>query len=232
MTEPSAPQRFGPTEDLVSRLACGLRPVRRLPSPLLLLGFWTGCCLGVILLALWMLGMRHDLLRDAMGRVDLLHILSAGSVALLSGFAAFQLALPDRDRRWALLPLPAVAAWLATMGLGCVSDVARMGWAGLRPGVSLPCLFFILGLGLPLALGILWLTRHAALLRPAPVAALGGLSAAAFASIGLTLVHELQATAMVLVWHGIAVAAVTAMGALLGPRLMRRAGHADSSRSG
>lgn len=222
----------GPTEQLVSRLACGLKPVRRLPSPLVLLGLWTGFCLAVIVLALWVLGMRRDLLRDAMLRVDLLHILTAGAVALLSGLAAFQLALPDRDRRWALLPLPAVAAWLATMGWGCASDVARMGWAGLRLGVSLPCLFFILGLGLPMALAIMWLTRHAALLRPVPVAALGGLSAAAFASIGLTLVHQLNVTIMVLVWHGLAVVAVTAVGALIGPRLMRRADHVDSSQAG
>lgn len=220
------------TENLVSRLACGLRPVRRLPSPLALLGVWTGFCLGVIGLALWTLGMRHDLLRDPMGRVDLLHILTAGAVALLSGFAAFQLALPDRDRRWALLPLPAVGAWLATMGWGCVSDVERMGWAGLRLGVSLSCLFFILGLGLPMALLIIWLTRHAALLRPLPVAALGCLSAAAFASIGLTLVHQLNVTIMVLVWHGLAVTAVTMVGALIGPRLMRRAEHVDPSQAG
>jgi hypothetical protein len=164
--------------------------------------------------------------------VDLFHILTAGSVALLSGFAAFQLALPDRNRRWALLPLPAVAAWFATMGLGCVSDVARMGWSGLHLGVSLPCLGFIIGLGVPMALGIMWLTRHAALLRPVPVAALGGLSAAAFASIGLTLVHELHVTIMVLVWHGLAVTAVTAVGALLGPQLMRRAEHVEPSQPG
>lgn len=217
-----------PTEDLVSRLACGLKPVRRLPSPLALLGLWSAFCLGVILLALWILGMRHDLLRDPMGRVDLWHILTAGAVALLSGLAAFQLALPDRDRRWALLPLPAVAAWLATMGWGCASDVERMGWSALHLGVSLTCLLFILGLGLPLAVAMIWLTRHAALLRPLPVATLGGLSAAAFASIGLTLVHELRVTIMVLVWHGLAVLAVTAAGALIGPRLMRRADHLDS----
>jgi hypothetical protein len=222
----------GPTEDLVSRLACGLRPVRRLPSPLVLLGLWSVFCLAVILLAIWILGMRHDLRRDEMGRMDLLHILTAGSVALLSGFAAFQLALPDRDRRWALLPLPAVAAWLATMGWGCVTDVARMGWAGLQLSVSLACLGFIIGLGLPMALGIMWLTRHAALLRPVPVATLGGLSAAAFASIGLTLVHQLNVTIMVLVWHGLAVTAVAAAGALIGPRLMRRADHVDPSQAG
>ncbi|WP_421988462.1 NrsF family protein [Roseococcus sp.] len=221
-----------PTEDLVCRLACGLRPVHRLPSPLVLLGLWSGFCVGVILLALWMLGMRHDLLNDPMGRVDVFHIVTAGLVALLSGFAAFQLALPDRDRRWGLLPLPAVAAWFAAMGMGCVSDVERLGWAGLDLGVSLPCLAFIIGLGLPMGLGIMWLTRHAALLRPVPVAALGGLSAAAFASIGLTLVHELNMTIMVLVWHGIAMTTVTAVVALVGPHLMLRAGGGDSSRAG
>jgi hypothetical protein len=221
-----------PTDELVARLARDLRPVRRLPAPLVLLGLWSAGCVAVIVLALWILGMRHDLLRNATGRVDLLHILTAGAVALLSGFAAFQLALPDRDRRWALLPLPAVVAWLATMGWGCAADVARLGWAGLRPDVSLPCLAFILGLGLPMALGMMWLTRHAALLRPVPVATLGGLSAAAFASLGLTLVHELNATIMVLVWHGVAVMAVTALGALAGPQLMRRAEDAAPPRAG
>ncbi|MDB5412499.1 MAG: hypothetical protein JWR10_834, partial [Rubritepida sp.] len=144
-------------------------------------------------------------------------------VALLSGFAAFQLAMPDRDRRWALLPVPAVIAWLAVMGWGCLADAARLGPDGMELTVSYPCLGFIIGLGVPMTAGMVWLTRHAALLRPLPVATLGGLSAAAFASIGLTLVHELNATLMVLVWHGMAVLVVTGLGGMAGPLLMERA---------
>ena len=63
--------------------------------------------------------------------------------------------------------------------------------------------------------------RHAAWMRPGPVAALGGLSAAALASVGLTLVHYLDAAAMVLVWHGLSVLLVTALARAIGPRVMR-----------
>ena len=39
-------------------------------------------------------------------------------------------------------------------------------------------------------------------MRPVSVSAMVGLSAAALAGIGLTLLHHLDATAMVLLWHG------------------------------
>ncbi|MFN7635042.1 MAG: NrsF family protein, partial [Acetobacteraceae bacterium] len=85
-------------------------------------------------------------------------------------------------------------------------------------------LAFILALGVPLSVVGGLLARHAAGFRPAPVAALIGLSAASFASIGLTLVHHLDAAMAVLVWHGLAVVAVTLGATLFGPRAMAAAG--------
>lgn len=82
---------------------------------------------------------------------------------------------------------------------------------------TLPCV--ILALGVPLTLGGGFLAHHAAGFRPAPVAGMVGLSAACFASIGLTLVHHLAA-ATVLVWHGLAVALVSAAAARVGWRAM------------
>ena len=211
------------SEDLVSQLSRGLAPVRRLPSPLAMLGLWCLICGAVIGAALLISGLRSDFAAWLMDGFDLYHLVTAALVALTSGYAAFQVALPDRDQRWALLPIPAVIGWLVTMGWGCLADLARFGPEALNITVSYACLVFIIGLGVPMTAGIVRLTRHAALLRPTPVAALGGLSAAAFASIGLTLVHELNAAVMVLVWHGIAVMVVTAIGALTGPLLMQRA---------
>jgi len=213
------------TEELITQLSRGLRPVRRLPSPLAMLGLWCMFCAGVIGAALLVSGLRADFAAWLMEGFDLYHLMSAALVALTAGYAAFQLALPDRDQRWALLPVPAVVGWLVTMGWGCLEDLARLGPGALQLGVSLPCLGFIIGLGVPMTAAIAFLTRHAALLRPVPVAALGALSAAAFASLGLTLVHELDAAVMVLVWHGIAVLVVTALGAMAGTLLMRRAAH-------
>lgn len=211
------------TEDLISQLSLGLTPVRRLPSPLAMLGLWCLFCVGIIGAALLISGLRADFAAWLMDGFDLYHLMSAALVALTAGYAAFQLALPDRDQRWALLPVPAVVGWLVTMGWGCLEDLARLGPEALNITISFPCLGFIIGLGLPMTFAIVYLTRHAALLRPVPVAALGGLSAAAFASLGLTLVHELNAAVMVLVWHGLAVLVVTCVGALTGPMLMQRA---------
>jgi hypothetical protein len=70
---------------------------------------------------------------------------------------------------------------------------------------------------------MLWLSRHGAWFSPGPVAALGGLSAAALASVGLSLIHHLDAALMVLIWHGLSVLVVTAIAAKLGPRVMRLA---------
>ena len=55
--------------------------------------------------------------------------------------------------------------------------------------------------GTPLSLVMLVLLRHAALLAPAPVAAAGSLAVAALTSTALSLIHQLDATAMILMWN-------------------------------
>ncbi|WP_372616809.1 NrsF family protein [Falsiroseomonas sp.] len=209
------------SEDLITQLAAGLRPVRRVWHPAKSTAVWLLLAGGVIGAAIAVFGLRHDLAQRLASGFDLPQLIAALATGLLAAFAAFELALPDRDQRWALLPLPAVVAWLATMGWGCLQDLARFGPEGLRLTTSYPCLAFIAGLGVPLTMGMLWLARHAAPLRPTPVAALGGLSAAALASVGLSAIHHLNAAVMVLVWHGLAVLVVTLVATFLGPRVMR-----------
>lgn len=210
------------SEDLIHRLASDLRPVRPARHPAVSTALWLGAATAVIVAAVLVSGPRHDLAARLAAGFDMPQMLAATATGILAAFAAFQLALPERDRRWVLLPLPAALAWLATMGWGCLQDLVRLGPEALRVGVSLPCLAFIVGLGIPLTVAMLWLARHAAWLRAGPVAALGGLSAAALASVGLSLVHHLDAAAMVLAWHGLSVLVVAGLASLLGPRLMRR----------
>ena len=210
------------SEDLIHGLAATLRPVRPARHPAIATLLWCSVAAAVILAAVLVSGPRPDLSARLAAGFDLPQILTATATGVLAAFAAFQLALPERDGRWALLPIPAAAAWLATMGWGCLQDALRLGPEALQIGVSLPCLVFIAGLGVPLTVAMLWLARHAAWLRAGPVAALGGLSAAALASVGLSLIHHLDAAVMVLVWHGVSVLVVAVVASLLGPRLMRR----------
>jgi len=208
-------------EDLIRQLAADLRPVKPAANPIAATAAWLAIVAVVIALAVLVSGLREDLAARLTWDFDLPQIAGALATGILAAFAAFQLALPERSKRWALLPLPAAAAWLATMGAGCLEDLARLGPEALRIGLSLPCLAFIAGLGVPLAVAMLWLARHAAWLRAGPVAALGGLSAAALASVGLSFVHDMDAAVMVLAWHGMSVLVVTGLASLLGPRLMR-----------
>jgi hypothetical protein len=210
------------SEDLIHRLAADLRPVRPARQPVAATALWLGVAAFVILVAVLVSGLRHDLAARLAAGFETLQLLTATATGILAAFAAFQLALPERDRRWALLPMPSAIAWLATMSWGCLQDLAQLGPEALRLGVSLPCLAFIVGLGAPLTVAMLWLARHAAWLRAGPVAALGGLSAAALASVGLSLIHHLDAALMVLVWHGLSVLVVAGLASMLGPRLMRR----------
>jgi len=209
------------TEDLIASLTADLRPVKRVRSPLLVTTLWTVAAAAAVCLAAVYSGPRGDIAERFSSGVDLPQLVAPTVAGILAAFAAFQCAPPDRDWRWSLLPLPAIAAWFATLGWGCVQDVMVSGPEALKLTTSFKCIAFISGLGLPLALGILWLSRHAAPLRPVPVAALCGLAAAALASAGLTCIHHLNAAVMSLVWHGLAIALVTAAAALVGPRFMR-----------
>lgn len=208
------------SEELISRLARDLRPVRRIASPLALTAAWVVLAAGVIGLAVLATGPRADLVARLAATERAVPLLAAIATGLLAGFAAFQLALPDRDWRWGLLPLPAALAWLVGMGWGCLVDLARIGPSALQLGTSYSCFGFITILGLPLTTGIVFMARHAATVRPGPVAALGGLSAAALASVGLSCVHLLDAAIMVLAWHGVAVLCVTLLAWCCGPRLL------------
>ncbi len=210
------------SEDLIHRLAADLRPVRPALHPAMATAIWLAIVAAVIGLTVLVSGLRDDLAERLSEGFDLLQIITALATGVLAAFAAFELALPERSRHWALLPLPAAAAWVATMGWGCLQDLARLGPEALRIGTSVPCLVFIAGIGVPLTVAMLWLARHAAWLRAGRVAALGGLSAAALASVGLSLIHYLDAAAMVLAWHGLSMLVVTSVAALLGPQVMRR----------
>jgi hypothetical protein len=210
------------SEELIGELAAGLRPVRRMASPARQAALWLGLAAGAVTLAVLVNGLRHDLHERMLMPQEVGQWLASVLAGMLAAVAAAMLARPDRSWRWVLLPVPALLAWLGSLGWGCLADLERLGPMSGQIGTSWGCLRFILALGLPLAAAQFWLLRHAGPVRPVPVLLLGGLASAALCSAGLSLFHHLDAAVMVLLWHGGAMLLLVLAGALLGRPLFIR----------
>lgn len=210
------------TEDLVSAMAHEMGPVKRLRPPLVRAALWLGFSVVVIAAVVAFSGPRHDLAERLARPWEAGQMALAAVTGVLAAIAAFHLTLPDRSDRWALLPLPGLVLWIATLGWGCVADFVRLGAEGIALGTSFSCLGFILGLSLPMGGAMVFALRHAGPIRPVPTMATGVLSIAMLASVGLSIVHHLDAAIMVLVWHAGAVAIATAIGGGIGGRALAR----------
>jgi hypothetical protein len=78
-------------------------------------------------------------------------------------------------------------------------------------------------MGIPLTLVMLVMIRHAGPIRPLQSMVCAGLGAAALSGTGLSLFHGLNASWLVLIWHGSAVLAILAISVLGGMTLRRLA---------
>lgn len=210
------------TEDLIGSLAADLRPVRRMAAPAAQAVLWVAGATAVIGTAVAMHGPRHDLMARLLLPQDGGQWLAAVGTGVTAAIAAAMLARPDRSLRWALLPLPFALVWFGMLGMGCLGDMARLGDSAMRPELSMGCIRFIIGLGVPLGAGLLLLLRHAGLMRPTPVLVLSGLASAALCSAGLSIFHHLDASLEVLISHGLAIGTVALLGRFLGRRLLLR----------
>jgi len=128
-------------------------------------------------------------------------MIGALATAILAALASFKLSLPDSSRWWLLLPTPALALWVSTIGYGCLTDWVTMGPDGVRMGEAVRCFATLLLTSVPLSIAMLIMLRHAALLRPTAVSTAGGLAIAAVTSFALSLIHDLDATVMILIWN-------------------------------
>jgi hypothetical protein len=206
-------------DQLIRGLAADLRPVRRLPPPLLRALAWFA-----VLVALT-IGLAAFANLDAVWQrisaaPDLwLAVIGSTLTAILAAIAAFELSLPDAPRAWAVLPLPAALLWVSASGFGCLRD-----WVALQSHVAVmseagDCLMFIVFLSVPLSALLLIMLRRGYPLYPGLTAAIGGLAVAAAAATLLNFFHPYDAAATDLVVHAAAVALVIAANRALGGRI-------------
>ena len=189
------------TPNLIDALVEMATPVRRLRPPMVRAGLW----LLFVALVLGLIGTVHGLRPDIFECVRqprfILGTLSALATGVLAAVASFRISLPDGSRLWLILPSPALAVWVSTIGYGCLTDWVSVGPDGVRLSEAVRCFATLLLTSVPLSVAMLIMLRYAALLRASEVSVTGGLAVAALTSFALSLFHNLDATVMILVWN-------------------------------
>jgi hypothetical protein len=180
---------------------------------------WILLAAAILLLFTALHGVRPDLAERLRQPAFALGTGGAMLSGILAAVAAFQLGLPDRSALWLWLPVPAVALWAGTIGYGCLAN-----WIALPPdavsvAASLRCLATLVLTSLPLSLVLLVMLRHAGPIRPIPVAICGSLAVSGIAATALSVFHEIDATAMVLLWNAGTAGLIVLTGAAFGRRL-------------
>jgi hypothetical protein len=208
--------RYDRSEDLIADLAAEATPVRRLRPPVWRTVGLVAATGAIVALSVAWHGLRPDLAQRVGEPLFVLEWLASLATALGAFLAAFHLSLPDRSPRWIAAALIPGAIWLSVIGAGCLADFSAHGMHAFAWGTSLPCFRYITEMGIPLTLVVLLMIRHAAPIRPIQATVCAGLGAAALSATGLSLFHDLEASWLVLIWHGSALLTVLGLAALGG----------------
>jgi hypothetical protein len=196
------------TDTLIDRLSRDLKPVKRLAPPYVRAGLWLAAIavLGAALVAGF--SDMPTFMRRASEPKLTLELIGTLLTGILAVIAAFELSLPDRTIRWALLPLPSFLLWIGSSGYSCWRQIAVRGPNGWHAGEGAHCFLWIVAFGVPLAVSLFLLLRRSQPLSPGPVAAMAGLGVASLAAFLLQFFHPFDVTFLDLGAHLSAVAAV------------------------
>lgn len=177
---------------------------------------------GATVLMLALFGLRPDLAQTLAQPMFWGKLLFAAALALAGVALLRRLARPGLGlgHSLALLALPPVVLWaLAALVLGQAAPAERM--ALVLGSTWRSCPFNIALLSLPGFAALLWAMRQAAPTRLRLAGACAGLLAGALATLAYALhCPEMQAPFLA-VWYVLGIALPTALGALIGPRVLR-----------
>ena len=210
------------TDDWIAMLATGAQPVpahaleRRLFAALVAGGA------GAATLMLLVFGLRPELAQMAALPMFWGKLGFAAALALPAGWALLRLARPGADwrrvLRWAALPVALV--W-ALAGWALLQSPEADRWGQVLGSTWRSCPFNIALLSVPMWIACFWVLRRAAPTRLAWAGAGAGLLAGALGALVYAVHCPEMALPFVAVWYAAGMMIPTALGALLGPRLLR-----------
>lgn len=209
-----------PTPELIDRLVARAAPVRRLRRPGVRAALWLSLATITVGLLVTGEGIRPDFLERLREPGFVIGIASSALTGICAAIAAFMLSLPDRSRLWGLLPVPAFAAWVSTIGYQCLTNWVVFDPAGLRLGETAQCFSTLVLVSLPLSLTFLAMLRYAAQLRPTAATLVAGLAVSAIAATAMALIHNLDASVMILMWNFGTAAIIAGLGGLFGRKML------------
>lgn len=202
---------------LIDSLAAGLTPVGKLASPVRRVAGWI-LPVGVAATGLAAVANLHGVLvRYAAEPALTLAALGSLTTAGAAAAAAILATLPDRDSRWALLPVPSLGLWIVASVFGATDASGH--WP-ISLSAACSCIAFIVGLGVPFALLLVATLRQGYAMRPGLTAGLAGLAASSAAASILGLFHPFDLGFDDLGTHALAVALLSGTCASLGRRFL------------
>ena len=210
------------TDDLVAMLATGAGPVQPHQAVRRYAIALVSGALGAALLMDALLGPRHDFAAAALLPMFWVKIAFVSSFALASLVAAARLSRPGLSLAWVpgALAAPVLAIWLLAAVVLLRADAAQR--KSLFFGDTWnSCPWLIAMLSMPVFIAVVWAMKGLAPTRLRLAGAAAGLLSGAIGTMVYT-VHcpELEAP-FIGFWYLLGMLIPTAVGALLGPRLLR-----------
>lgn len=210
------------TEALIALLASGAQPVashavaRRLA---LALGWGLA---GALLIVLAVMGVRDDLAQESSRLVFWIKPVFAAALAVAALAVVARLGRPGMRvaRLWPVLAAPVLLIWLLAAGM--LANAAPAERSALVFGESwLVCPPNIALVSMPLLAALLWAMKGFAPTRLALAGAGAGLLAGALGALVYALHCPESSVAFFAVWYVIGMLIPTALGAVVGPRVLR-----------
>ncbi len=210
------------TDDLIAKLSVNVPKVgRHAVGGRLAIGLLLGALVAGTAVVFF-LGIRPDLHIAMHGFAFWMKWTYTISLSLVALAVTAQLARPDSGSiRWLWLFAVPVTL-LAGAGVIELTRTPPGKWLAMWLGHSwMICPWIVLGLAIPIFIGLLWSFRRLAPTRLRAAGAAAGLSAGAFAAT-VYCVHCPEVSAIfVLTWYSLGILLAASLGALLGPRLLR-----------
>ncbi|MBI5718759.1 MAG: DUF1109 domain-containing protein [Burkholderiales bacterium] len=208
------------TDALIELLARGAGPAPRAVAARRL---WPAAALGLALSALLALTLFGPIPASMYATpVPWMKLAYAGTLAAAAGWLTARLARPVARLQVPRLAVPAVIGVMGLLGL-LVLMAAPSGdrWVVLLGYSWRTCPRSILALSLPALAAVLWAVRGLAPTRPRAAGFAAGLLAGAVGALGYALSCPEVSAAFVAVWYTLGIGLTGALGALLGPHVLR-----------